>query len=131
MADNDSGGQFAVLLGILESDAWREFWRKADCSVATFEELELDQTASDAVVWHVCQERQIILITSNRNREGPDSLEATIRTSNTLNSMPVITIGDPQRLMESKAYAESAAVRLIDYLLEAESYRGAGRLYIP
>lgn len=131
MADNNCHGQFAVFLNLLESEPWEEFWRTANCSVKTFEELGLEGAAPDAVVWHVCQEQEIILITSNRNREGPESLEATIQASNSPGSWPVITIGDPNRLMQSKAYAERAVARLLDYLLDIDNHRGAGRLYIP
>jgi hypothetical protein len=131
MADNDSTGQFAVILALLESDAWNEFWETTNCSVTTFKKLGLEQTAPDAAVWHTCQEREVILVTSNRNAEGAESLEATIRASNTPNSLPVITIADPQRLMESKAYAERAVARLLDYLMDLENYRGTGRLFVP
>jgi hypothetical protein len=128
MADNDCRGQFGVLLALLESRTWSEFWAKADCSVATFESLGLEGTASDAAVWHLCQEREIVLITSNRNQEGPESLEATIRASNTATSWPVITIADAKRVTQSKAHAERVVARLLDYLLDLDNYRGSGRL---
>jgi hypothetical protein len=99
--------------------------------VKTFAELGLEGAAPDAVVWHVCQAHEIVLITSNRNRQGPESLEATIQASNNPSSWPVITIGDPDRLMQSKAYADRAVARLLDYLLDLDNHRGAGRLYIP
>ena len=82
MADNDSEGQFAVLLAMLESGPWKEFWNSLDLTVTTFEDLGLPATAPDAVVWQACQDRQLILVTSNRNAEGPDSLEATLRARN-------------------------------------------------
>src|SRR5690349_4470920 len=89
MADNDSRGQFAVIHAILESDPWRDLWRELNLRVVTFEEIGLPTSAPDAVVWQVCQEQQVILITGNRNAEGPDSLEATIRARNDANSLPV------------------------------------------
>ena len=130
-ADNDSKGQFAVLHALLESHTWGEFWKSLNFDVAKFEDLGLAPTTPDAVVWQACQERQIVLITSNRNAEGPGSLEETLRARNDATSLPVITLADPQRLMESKAYAERTAVRLLEYLMDLENYRGAGRLYIP
>jgi len=131
MADNDTRGQFAVILAILESDGWRGIWRQTSVELRSFDELGLKRTAPDALVWQRCQEHEIILITGNRNSLGADSLEATIRTYNEPTSLPVITIADPKQLMRSKAYAERAAVRLLDYLMDLDNQRGTGRLYIP
>jgi hypothetical protein len=39
-----------------------------------------------------------MLITGNRNEDGPASLETTIQASNTPASLPVLTISAPQRL---------------------------------
>ena len=61
---------------------------------------------------------------------GPDSLEQTIREENTINSLPVITVGDVNRLDE-KRYRDACATRLVEIVLDVERYRGAGRLYIP
>lgn len=47
--------------------------------------------ATDAMVWHACQEHVLVLITSNRNQKGNESLEATIRERTTSNSLPVLT----------------------------------------
>ena len=43
----------------------------------------------------------------------------------------VVTIADPDRLMRDRDYAERAAAQLLEYLLDLENLRGAGRLYIP
>jgi Tfp pilus assembly ATPase PilU len=131
MADNDSRGQFAVIHALLESDTWRQLWSSLNLQVVTFEDLGLPANAADVAVWEACQERQIILVTGNRNAEGPDSLEATIRARNAPDSTPVITIANPRRLMRSKAYADRATERLLEYLLNLDQLRGAGRLYIP
>ena len=96
-----------------------------------FESFELPTTAPDAAVWQACQERQLILVTGNRNADAPDSLEVTRRAWNDPSCLPVITIASPRRLIESKAYAVRAVERLLDYLMDLDRYRGAGRLYIP
>jgi hypothetical protein len=71
------------------------------------------------------------LITGNRNAEGEESLEATIRRETTPHSLPVLTIGDPAKLMHDREYAERVAARLIERFHELERLRGAGRLYLP
>jgi len=72
-----------------------------------------------------------VLITANRNREGEDSLEATIRRENTPTCLPVITLTDPSRIVHEKQYARRAAERLIEHLFDIEKMLGTGRLFIP
>lgn len=123
MADNDSRGQLAVLRALLESNAYRELWRKVEFPFVEFESLGLLETASDVDVWRACQEREIILITGNRNAETPEALESTIRAYNDLSCLPVITIANPRRVMKSKAYAQKVVERLLQYLLDLDNYR--------
>ena len=82
-------------------------------------------------VWRRCQERQLILLTNNRNDDGPESLEATIRTLNIATSLPVFTFADADRSLQNAAYAEKVMVSLFDQLLRLDSLRGTGRLYLP
>lgn len=99
--------------------------------VHTFKELGLAEELADSELWHFCQARQIILITANRNDEGPDSLEATIRNHNTPESWPVFTLADSEQVHKNKMYANRVAERLLQYLLEIDQLRGTGRIYIP
>ena len=43
----------------------------------------------------------------------------------------MFTIGNINRLMASREYAERVMVKLLDYLLDLDAYRGTGRLYLP
>ncbi len=91
----------------------------------------MDSADSDGVVWHRCQERAALLLTNNRNDDGPDSLEATIRVHNTPHSLPVFTIGDADSILASPEYAEQVIDRLFRYLLELDNIRGTGRPFLP
>ena len=71
------------------------------------------------------------MITGNRNQDGPNSLDATIRTENTLTSLPVLTVSDPLALRNSREYAEQVIERLLDYLMGIDRVLGTGRLYLP
>jgi hypothetical protein len=51
-------------------------------------------------------EEELILITDNRNKNDPDSLEATIQSRNTLTSLPVFTIANVPHLRASRPYAD-------------------------
>jgi hypothetical protein len=62
--------------------------------------------------------------------KGRDSLELTLREENTPDSLPVITIGNTDRLDE-KAYRAQCVSRLVDIALSLNSYLGTGRLFIP
>ena len=100
-------------------------------SCTTFAEVGLDPADSDAVIWHRCQERRLFLLTNNRNDDAPDSLQATIRASNTPESLPVFTIGDAERLRNSRDYSDRVIWALLDYLVRIDGLLGTGRLFVP
>lgn len=131
MADNDIQGHMEVLMRLLLSDAWREFWIALNLSVPTFADLSLDASVSDATLWHLCQKEQIVLITGNRNKDGPDSLEAMIQSQNTPSCLPVLTLGDPNLALHNRIYANRVVQTLLQYLLEIDNFRGTGRLWLP
>jgi hypothetical protein len=60
-----------------------------------FPALGLAFNALDALIWATCQREGLVLITGNRNDDGPDSLEATIRNENQPDSLPVFTMPTP------------------------------------
>lgn len=131
MGDNDIQGQFEDLLSLFLSDTWREVWDSLNLTIETFESLGLSRDVSDLVLWQTCQNRQVVLVTGNRNGEGPDSLEAVLQKWHDPRRLPVFTLAQPKRVRRSKAYAERVAERLLDYLLDLDNYRGVGRLYLP
>lgn len=130
LADNDVGGAVTALRRVLESEEWAEFSAALVLRFVEFEDLSLARDASDRVVWQTCQEMGAVLITGNR-ASGDDSLEQVIRDQARADSFPVVTIGDPQRLVRDRAYASECAIRLLDLLERIETLRGTGRLFIP
>ena len=123
LADNDVGGAVTALRRILESAVLA-------LRFVEFEDVGLARDASDRAVWQTCQEVGAVLITGNR-ASGNDSLEQMIRDHAGADSLPVVTIGDPQRLVRDRAYASECAIRLLDLLERIETLRGTGRLFIP
>jgi len=101
-----------------------------DLPVQTFQDVGLPIDTSDREVWRFAQKKQLVLLTGNRNNDGADSLEQTIRDENTRTSLPVITISVIGR-MEEQRYREQCAERLVDIILNIENYLGVGRIYIP
>jgi hypothetical protein len=63
--------------------------------------------------------------------ESDDSLEATIKNHCTEESLPVLTIADPTRLLKDRTYAARAAERILEHVVDPENLRGVGRLYVP
>jgi hypothetical protein len=111
--------------------AWAEIWQELDCVFCTFEDFDLADDASDMVIWQVCQANEVLLITGNRNAESAESLEMTIRKHGAADSLPVLTLADPDRIGRDRAYAESIVVRLFEIFMDIDELRGAGRLYLP
>lgn len=108
-----------------------DFWTYLDLRIVTFKDIGLDPSERDKSIWQFCQEKQLYLVTNNRNDDGPDSLEATIKSFNPPASLPVFTIGDADRVLVEREYADRVTDRLFRYLLEAENIRGTGRLFLP
>jgi hypothetical protein len=100
-------------------------------SVESFPSLGLPYNASDALIWATCQHEGLVLITGNRNRRGPDSLQAVIDRENQADSLPVITIADARRVLGDRLYAEQVAERVLEKLIAIDDFRGAGRIYVP
>ena len=131
LADVNIKGHVARLVALMQGESWREFWDHLAVRYETFPDVGLEASDTDAVVWHKCQDRGIFLLTNNRNDDGPDSLETTMRTFNTPTSLPVFTIGDPDRILSSAEYADRVIDRLFRYLLEIDNILGTGRLFLP
>jgi hypothetical protein len=131
LADVNARGPVADLVREMQSPDWAEFWKDLGLVLFHFEDVGLPDTATDQEIWLKCQQEQLILITDNRNSDSPDSLEATIRRHNAPDSLPVFTIADLDRFRKSRAYADRVGVRLYEYLLQIDSLRGTGRLFLP
>ncbi len=127
LVDYNLDGYAAVLLSILTKRGWLEFF---SILFVTFREAGLPMDSSDRAVWNYAQTNQMMILTANRNMKGKDSLEQVMREGNTSTSFPIVTIGDLARLDESE-YRERCVDRLVEIVLELESYMGAGRLFIP
>ena len=129
--DANCEGHFRVLLRLLHNETRREVWHFLNLAVLTFDELGLPADASDREVWKGCQQRDVVLITANRTAAGPNSLEAVIQTSNTPESLPVVTLANVERIRRDRHYANQVADHLLDYLFDIENFRGVGRVFVP
>jgi hypothetical protein len=115
----------------MQAEPWREFWDDLRISYFHFADVGLLPSSPDSIVWQTCQDKELVLITDNRNQKDSDSIEATIRSRNTPTTLPVFTIANVQLLRTSRTYAERVIETLLDFLHRIDDLRGAGRLYLP
>ncbi|GMV34256.1 MAG: ACP S-malonyltransferase [Chloroflexi bacterium CFX1] len=123
LLDHHLKKQGILLWATIGSEGWLKL---LDIPMLTFEDVGLPIDSRDREVWRLAQEKRL----RNRNKDGDDSLEQTIRNENTPESFPVVTVGATSRL-EERAYREQCAERLVEIVLNIEHYLGVGRIYIP
>jgi hypothetical protein len=115
-------------LGAIASQGWLELVR---IRFLTFAELDLPTDSDDRMVWRLAQENQMILLTANRSMKGKDSLEQVMREESISVSLPVVTISNADRLLNDSEYRGRCVEKLIEIVLDIDSYRGARRIFIP
>ncbi|MDM8540586.1 hypothetical protein QUF90_05815 [Desulfococcaceae bacterium HSG9] len=97
---------------------------------AMFADVGLPRDSSDREVWRFVQANRMLLLTDNRSDNEKDSLEQTIREENTLNSLPVLTVGRLSRMKE-RYYRERCAEKIAEIVSDIKNYQGTGRIFIP
>lgn len=128
LIDHNLGGHAEILLGNIASQGWLEL---LPIRMVTFKEINLATHSNDRIVWRLAQANQMILLTANRSMKGKNSLEQVIREENTADSFPVITIGDADRFLADRVYRNRCVDRILEILLDIETWMGVGRLFIP
>ena len=128
LIDHNLKGHALVFFGAIASQGWLD---TVSIQFVTFAEIELSINSDDRVVWRLAQENQMILLTANRSMKGKNSLEQVMREENTAISLPVITIGNADRLLNDSEYRERCVERLIEIVLNIDDYRGSMRIFIP
>ena len=128
LVDHNLRGHSVVLAGSLTASGWLDL---VSIRFILFEEVGLAVTSDDRVVWRYAQTNRMILTTANRSMKGKDSLEQVMREENTPRSLPVITIGNIDRLLLEPNYRDRCVNRLIDIVVDIEDYEGARRIFIP
>lgn len=128
LIDHNLRGHAVVLLGSLTASGWLDL---ISIRFVLFEEVELAIDSNDRVVWRFAQANQMILLTANRSMKGKNSLEQVMREENTPTSLPVVTIGNIDRLLAEPDYRERCVNCLVDIVVDIEDFRGAMRIFIP
>ena len=127
LADHNIEGQATLLWSTLATSGWLDLDL---LHLMTFADAGVPLASSDRAVWRFVQAHGMLLLTGNRNMDDADSLEQTIREENHPAALPVVTIGNLDRMVE-RSYREACVDRLIEIGLYLDNYRGVGRIYIP
>ena len=128
LVDHNLEGHAEILLGNIASQGWLEL---LPIRFVVFKEINLSINSSDRMVWRTAQSNQMMLLTANRSMKEEDSLEQVLREENTSDSLPVITIGDPDRFLADRVYRNRCVDRILIILVDIENFIGAGRLFVP
>ena len=98
LTDNDVIGAVRAVRRILESPEGVELPATLELEFIALKDVELPADAPDVTVWQRSQEVGALLITGNRS-SGEGSLDQTIAEYSGPESLPVLTIGDPRRVI--------------------------------
>ena len=128
LVDHNLRGHSVVLAGRLAASGWLDL---ISIRFVLFEEIGLEVNSDDRVVWRCAQANEMILLTANRSMKGEDSLEQVMREENTPTSLPVITIGNINRLLAEPEYRDRCVNLLVDIVVNIVDYEGARRIFIP
>jgi hypothetical protein len=101
--------------------------------LVTFTHLKLPRNLDDRSLWKLCQQDSWVLLTENRNDDGPDSLHATLTGSWREGCLPVLTLANKAKLEHSREYAERVATDVAELLfgIAQGEYRDVPRIYVP
>lgn len=128
LSDHNIEGQTELLWGTLGSEGWLSL---ISLEWVTFQDVGLPIDSNDREVWRFAQANNLILLTTNRSMKDENSLEQTMREENTTTSLPVLTIGNQERILYDTVYRQQCAERLVDVLIDLENYLGTRRVFIP
>lgn len=130
LSDHNCEGHAEAIFNVLRYD---ELWLElVPMELIWFQHVDLSDRANDETVWRLCQEKGYLLLTGNRTADdGNRSLEMSIRRLVTPDSLPVLTIGNLQRVLTDPTYCRACAEQLAEIVDELHKYRGVTRLYLP
>ena len=127
LVDHNMEGQAVLLWDALKKTGIADL---IPLEMLMFADAGLPDNSSDREVWRFVQTRRMMLLTDNRSDNEEDSLEQTIREENRENSLPVLTIGNLNRVKE-RHYRERCAEQIAEIVLELDNFLGCGRIFVP
>jgi hypothetical protein len=133
LADVNVQGHLGYLRHLLVAlDLWPVLL-KLCLEFATFADLDLPPDLHDRSLWNRCQLDGWVLLTENRNRDGEESLQATLTDSWELGHLPVLMLSNKLRFEHDPGYAGRVATDIAELLfgIALEQYRDQPRIWVP
>ncbi|CAA9409727.1 MAG: hypothetical protein AVDCRST_MAG64-2220 [uncultured Phycisphaerae bacterium] len=133
LADVNLQGHFRYMCQRLDALDLSAVLTSLNLEVATFGDLGLPRDLDDRALWGYCQRQGWVLFTENRNRDGPDSLEATLADSWRSGHLPVLTLANKGRFEHSREYADRVATDVAELMFDLAEmgYVAPPRIYVP
>lgn len=133
LTDVNVQGYLRYLKRLMKDQGLLELLTEFDISLATFPDLGLDRGTDDRTLWRYCQDNGWVLFTDNRNHDGVDSLEATLRDSWREGCLPVLTLVDKGRFERDPTHAARVADSVAEWLCKVfvDGIRDRRRIYVP
>ncbi len=134
LTDVNVQGHLAYLVRLLSAAELLPFLNESGIELVTFRDLNLHPETSDRELWELCQRDGWVLLTENRNHDGPDSLGITIAESWQPGHLPVLTLSNKTRFERDPRYAQQVANDVAELLYGIQvngEYRESPRINVP
>ena len=133
LADVNVQGHTLYLRHLLQSLPEWPLIAELNLRLVTFQEVDFPVDLDDRALWSRCQQEGWVLFTDNRNHDGPDSLEMTLRDSWQEGHLPVLTLSNKRHFENDRMFALNVAIDLAELLfgILEQRYRSQPRIYVP
>jgi hypothetical protein len=127
LLDHDIEGYGVFVKAGLHETGWDQDFQ---FEFVRLDDLGLPANCPDCEIWRRCQQDGLLLLTQNRNSDDETSLQITLERENTAPSLPVLTLGDAERLRAAD-YRWQVANSFATVVVYLDYYRGTGRVFVP
>jgi len=118
LADENFQGHMPRLQQALRSfDLW-DLLAEEGIRFGTFRDHGLKAGLDDRSLWNHCQDEGFILLTYDKNHDGPNSLQATMEDTWNVGRLSMITVSDQDKFSRDGVYAIRVASSIADILVE-------------
>jgi hypothetical protein len=133
LADVNVHRTVAIFELVLKSLGLWEVLADIGVELLTFDKVGLPRDLDDQSLWKRCQAEGWVLLTENRDEDGPKSLEATLKAGWKAGDLPVLTLANKRRFQVDRAYAERVGADVAELLfgIAQGEYCDRPRIYVP
>ncbi len=94
----------------------------------------LPHDTNDRTLWKFCQDQHCLLVTDDRSGRDPDGLQCVIDECAQLDSLPVLTPGNRERVLKDSEYQRCVCLSIADVIVDViwfGKFLGEGRVFLP